>query len=308
MVNSMDKTKYSDFTLLIIYFLFALCWAAKNLLPVSDMLICGVCGVVLGIGVILFQKIKLPEYLCRGIGVFAAAIAIVAVDRFIFPASTNAVTVIKCVFLPVASGAMFMDGVFVGPTQIGKTKAFVGSMSSLCLTIAILATISLTGIDSATVSFSVDSTAAFMQNTVFSACVCCFLALSRHIKLQRLMYIFPISFICAIPFNYLNLKGMLFTGSVIAAFMASIMVGIIHRQDKTGYLIILTPTIYCCCPGGALHKFFVAILTLDTTSILPCTLTLVYNIAGLYIGVMAGTILMNKITSKKSQEFKVAFV
>ena len=304
----MDKTKYNDFTLLIVYFLFALCWAAKNLLPVSDMLICGVCGVVLGIGVILCQKIKLPEYLCRGIGVFMAAMAIVAVDKFIFPAATNAVTVIKCVFLPVASGAMFMDGVFVGPTQIGKTKAFVGSMSSFCLTAAILLAVSLTGIDSTVVSFTVNNTATFMQNTFFSACVCCFLALSRHIKLQRMLYIFPISFICAIPFNYLNIKGMLFAGSVIAAFMASILVGIFHRQGKTGYLIVLTPAIYCCCPGGALHKFFVAILTLDTVNILPCTLTLVYNILGLYIGVMAGTLLMNKLTSKKSQEFKEAFL
>lgn len=304
----MDKTKYSDFTLLIIYFLFAFCWAAKNLLPVGDMLICGVCGIVLGIGVILCQKIKLPEYLCRGIGVFAAAMAIVAVDKFVFSASTNAVTVIKNVFLPVASGAMFMDGVFVGPTPIGKTKAFVGSMSSLCLTIAILLTISLTGIDSVAVSFPSDSMSAFMQNTFFSACVCCFLALSRHIKLQRMLYIFPIALICSIPFNYLNLKGMLFAGSVIAAFMASILVGIIHRQDKSGYLIILTPAIYCCCPGGALHRFFAAILTLDAANILPCTLTLAYNIAGLYIGVMAGTFLMNKITAKKSQEFKVAFM
>ena len=304
----MDKTKYNDFTLLVIYFLFALCWAAKNLLPVSDMFICGVCGIVLGIGVILCQKIKLPEYLCRGIGVFAAAMAIVAVDRLIFPASTNAITIIKNVFLPVASGAMFMDGLFVGPTPIGKTKAFVGSMSSLCLTIAILATISLTGIDSSAITFPVNSTATFMQNTFFSACVCCFLALSRHIKLQRLLYIFPFSFICAIPFNYLNLKGMIFPASVIAAFMASILVGITHRQDKTGYLIILTPTIYCCCPGGALHKFFLSILTMDTVNILPCTLTLAYNIAGLYIGVMAGTMLMNKITSKKSQDFKVAFL
>ena len=188
----MDKTKYNDFTMLIIYFLFAFCWAAKNLLPVGDMLICGVCGIVLGIGVILCQKLKMPEYLCRGIGVFMAAMAIVAVDRFIFPASSNAVTVIKCVFLPVASGAMFMDGVFVGPTPIGKTKAFVGAMSSFCLTIAILLTINITGIDSATVSFPVNNAGTFMQNTFFSACVCCFLALSRHIKLQRMLYIFPI--------------------------------------------------------------------------------------------------------------------
>ena len=304
----MDKTKYNDFTILIVYFLFAFCWAAKNLLPVSDMLICGVCGVVLGIGVTLCQKIKLPEYLCRGIGVFAAAMAIVAVDKFVFSASTNAVTVIKNVFLPVASGAMFMDGLFVGPTKIGKTKAFVGAMSSFCLTVAILLTISLTGIDATQVTVPVNSTMAFMQNTFFSACVCCFLALSRHIKLERLLYIFPFAFICAIPFNYLNLKGMLFSGSVVAAFMASILVGITHRQGKTGYLIVLTPTIYCCCPGGALHKFFAAIITMDTANILPCTLTLAYNIAGLYIGVMAATALMNKITSKKSQDFKVAFL
>lgn len=304
----MDKTKYNDFTMLIIYFLFAFCWAAKNLLPVSDMLICGICGIVLGVGVILCQKMKLPEYLCRGIGVFMAAMAIVAVDRFIFPASSNAVTVIKCVFLPVASGAMFMDGVFVGPTPIGKTKSFVGAMSSFCLTIAILVTINITGIDSATVSFPVNNAWTFMQNTFFSACVCCFLALSRHIKLQRMLYIFPIAFLCAIPFNWFNLNGMLFAGSVIAAFMASVMVGITHRQGKTGYLIILTPAIYSCCPGGALHKFFVAILTMDAVNILTTTLTLVYNIAGLYIGVMAGTLLMNKITSKKSQEFKIAFL
>ena len=304
----MDKTKYNDVALLIIYFLFALCWAAKNLLPVSDMLICGGCGVVLGIGVILCQKMKLPEYLCRGIGVFAAAMAIVAVDRFVFAASTNAVTVIKNVFLPVASGAMFMDGLLVGPTPIGKTKAFVGSMSSFFLTVAILLTISITGIDPVQVTVPVNSVASFMQNTFFSACVCCFLALSRHIKLERMLYIFPFAFIFAIPFNYFNLKGMLFVGSVVAAFMASIMVGITHRQGKTGYLIVLTPTIYSCCPGGALHKFFAAIITMDTANILPCTLTLAYNIAGLYIGVMFGTWLMNKITSKKSQDFKVAFL
>ncbi len=299
----MDKTKYNELSLLIIYFGFAFCWAAKNLLPINDVLICGACGVVLGIGVILCQKIKLPEYLCRGIGVFAAAMAIVAADKFIFSASTNAVTIIKSVFLPVASGAMFMDGLFMGPMKKGKTKAFVGAMSSLCLTIAILITIRITGIDPTAVIFPVHNTATFIQNTFFGACVCCFLALSRHIKFQRLIYIFPIAFICAVPFNYFNLKGWIFAGSIIAAFMASILVGIIHRQGKTGYLVILTPVIYCCCPGGALHKFFTAVITLDNINILPCTLALVYNAAGLYIGVMAGTRLMNIVTKIKSEEF-----
>ena len=299
----MDKTKYNNVSLLIIYFLFAFCWAAKNMLPACDMLICGVCGVALGTGVILCQKIKLPEYLCRGIGVFAAAMAVVAVDRFIFPASTNAVTIIKSVYLPVASGAMVMDGVFMGITSTGKSKAFVGTMSSLCLTIAILLTIGFTGIDSTAVAFPVHNTATFFQNTLFGAGVCCFLALSRHIKLQRLLYIFPFAFICAIPFNYFNFKGLIFVGSVIAAFMASVLVGIVHRQGKTGYSVILTPVIYCCCPGGALHKFFTAVLTLNTANILPCTLTLTYNIAGLYIGVMVGTKLMNTICKKQSEKF-----
>lgn len=299
----MDKTRYNDFTLLIIYFLFALCWAAKNMLPAGDILICACCGVVLGIGVILCQKIKLPEYLCRGIGVFAAAMAVVAVDSFVFSASTNAVTVIKSVFLPVASGAMFMDGLFMIPSQTGKSKAFVGAMSSLCLTVGILLTIRITGIDSSAVTFPVHNVPTFMQNTFFGACVCCFLALSRHIKLQRRVYIFPIAFICAIPFNYFNLKGLIFVGSIIAAFMASILVGILHRRGKTGYIIILTPVIYCCCPGGALHKFFTAVLTLDSANLLPCTLTLVYNVAGLYIGVMAGTKLMNMLCKKKSEIF-----
>ena len=299
----MDKTRYNDFTLLIIYFLFALCWAAKNMLPAGDILICACCGVVLGIGVILCQKIKLPEYLCRGIGVFAAAMAVVAVDSFVFSASTNAVTVIKSVFLPVASGAMFMDGLFMIPSQTGKSKAFVGAMSSLCLTVGILLTIRITGIDSSAVTFPVHNVPTFMQNTFFGACVCCFLALSRHIKLQRRVYIFPIAFICAIPFNYFNLKGLIFVGSIIAAFMASILVGILHRRGKTGYIIILTPVIYCCCPGGALHKFFTAVLTLDSANLLPYTLTLVYNVAGLYIGVMAGTKLMNMLCKKKSEIF-----
>lgn len=299
----MDKTRYNDFTLLIIYFLFALCWAAKNMLPAGDILICACCGVVLGIGVILCQKIKLPEYLCRGIGVFAAAMAVVAVDSFVFSASTNAVTVIKSVFLPVASGAMFMDGLFMIPSQTGKSKAFAGAMSSLCLTVGILITIQITGIDSAAVTFPVHNVPTFMQNTFFGACVCCFLALSRHIKLQRRVYIFPIAFICAIPFNYFNLKGLIFVGSIIAAFMASILVGIIHRRGKTGYIIILTPVIYCCCPGGALHKFFTAVLTLDSANLLPYTLTLVYNVSGLYIGVMAGTKLMNMLCKKKSEIF-----
>lgn len=303
----MDKTKYNDYTLLIIYFLFAFCWATKNLLPLNDIFICGVCGVVLGIGVILCQKIKLPEYLCRGIGVFAAAMTIVAVDRFLLPASTNAITIIKSVFLPVASGAMFMDGVFVGPTPTGKTKAFVGAMSSFCLTIGILLTIWITGIDSAAVTFPTNNTATFIQNTFFGACVCCFLALSRHIKLQRMVYIFPIALVCTTAFNYFNLNGWIFAGSIIAAFISSILVGIVHRQKDTGYLVILTPTIYSCCPGGALHKFFTAIITFDTANILPCTLTLAYNVAGLYIGVMAGTLLMNKITKVKSQDFKKAF-
>ena len=303
----MDKTKYNDFSLLIIYFLFALCWAAKNLLPVTDALVCGTCGVALGIGVILCQKIKLPEYLCRGFGVFAAAMAIVAVDRFIFPASTNAVTIIKNVFLPVASGAMFMDGVLVGPTPIGKSKAFVGAMSSFCLTIGILLTIQITSIDSVAVTFPTNNAVTFIQNTFFGACVCCFLALSRHIKLQRMIYIFPIALVCTTAFNYFNINGWIFAGSIVAAFISSILVGIVHRQKDTGYLVILTPTIYSCCPGGALHKFFTAIITLDTANILPCTLTLAYNVAGLYIGVMAGTLLMNKITKVKSQDFKKAF-
>ena len=301
----MDKTKYNEVALLIIYFLFALCWAAKNLLPAGDTLICGVCGIVLGIGVILCQKIKLPEYLCRGIGVFLAALAIIVTDRFIFPVATNAVTVIKSVFLPVASGAMFMDGVFIGPTPTGKYKAFVGAMSSFCLTVAILFAVRLTGIDPSAVTFRIDSNGTFIQSTFFSACVCCFLALSRHIRLQRLIYIFPVAFTCASLFNYINLSGWIFIASIAAAFTASILVGVVYRQGKAGYQVLLTPVIYSCCPGGALHKFFVAVLTLDTVNILPCTLTLVYNISGLYVGVMAGTLFMNKITSVKTPEFKM---
>ncbi len=141
----MDKTKHSDVIFIITYALMAFCWAGKNLLPVGDMVICGLSGVILGVVTVFCEKLfKLPTYICRGIGVFAAALLIIEIYFFTGWVQTDAITIIASMVPPVAAGAMLIEGMCTAKNKSGVNKIITAILVSIFIALGITAALAIT--------------------------------------------------------------------------------------------------------------------------------------------------------------------
>ncbi len=134
----MDKTKYSNVIIIFTYAAMAFCWAGKGLLPLRDMSICGLSGIILGVVTVFVEKsFKLPTYICRGIGAYAAALLIIEICCFTGWAHTDAMTIISSMIPPVAAGAMLIEGMCTASTKGGKTKIINAVLISVFLAVGV---------------------------------------------------------------------------------------------------------------------------------------------------------------------------
>ena len=137
----MDKTKHSDLVIVLTYGLMAFCWAGKNLLDFKDMIICGVSGLMLGAVTVMAEKTKMPTYICRSIGTFAAALLIIQVYCFSNLADGSAMAAIGSMVPPVATGARFIEGLCLSSTKNGRDKIVTAWIVSLFLAAAVFAAV-----------------------------------------------------------------------------------------------------------------------------------------------------------------------
>ncbi len=141
----MDKTKYSNFIMVITYTFMAYCWAGKNLLPHGDMLITAFSGLILGVVTVYTEKLfSLPTYICRGIGAFFASLVIIEIYFFTGWAQNRPMTIIASMIPPVAAGAMLVEGLCTSHTQPGRKKIINAVLVSLFLALGVYRAILIT--------------------------------------------------------------------------------------------------------------------------------------------------------------------
>ncbi len=140
-----------------------------------------------------------------------------------------------------------------------------------------------------------------LQIAFFSAFVSCGLAVLRNTKFSLLPYVYICAFITAFVFNGLNGVTDTFFAGMAAGLVAAVMVGVFHRSGKHSYLFIVVPVIYCIGPGGAMCKTFQAIFTGRVSGAIPQLIFIFKDAFGIWLGIVLGTALMNKISAKQAE-------
>ncbi|MBQ8604316.1 MAG: threonine/serine exporter family protein [Oscillospiraceae bacterium] len=140
----MDKTRHPDWLLVLTYAVMAFSRAGRDFLSFNDMLICGFSGVVLGIVVVMAEKLKLPVYICRGMGAFFASLVIIEICFFTGWADSSVMTVIASMIPPVAAGAMLVEGLSTSHRQSGRKKIINAILISVFLALAVFLAVAFT--------------------------------------------------------------------------------------------------------------------------------------------------------------------
>lgn len=135
----MDNSKYSSTIKIITYATLGFCWAGKFLLPIKDMVFVGFVCLLLGISVECAENLKAPVYVSRPIGIFIATLAIIAGDNLLSLSSDNT-QIIVATILPVATGAMLIDGIYhyINVNKnIGKKKIITSIYTAIGFSISV---------------------------------------------------------------------------------------------------------------------------------------------------------------------------
>ncbi len=140
----MDKTKHSDGIIVLTYSVMAFCWAGKSLLTAGDMIVCGLSGFILGLCIVLFEKLKRPVYVCRGIGAFFRALFIIEIYFFTGWADSPPMTIIGSMIPPAATGAMLIEGLCTSASKSGRNKIVNAIVISISLAVGVYVAVAIT--------------------------------------------------------------------------------------------------------------------------------------------------------------------
>ena len=142
----MDKTEHPDWIIILTYTLMGFCWGGKAGLNIVEMAVCGISCLLQGVVVVALEKTKLPVYVCRFFGVLAAGTAILAINLAVeYPHGFESLFV--AMILPVAAGAMLVEGMYTSHTSAGKKKMIIAVLCSLALGLAIFLSMSFMGVE-----------------------------------------------------------------------------------------------------------------------------------------------------------------
>ena len=128
----MDSTQHPKWLLVATYSVMGFAWAGKSGLTFPEMIIDAMACLILGVIVVFFEAKKIPTYLARFIGVIISCsfIALLSdVLTFFDPPFIVASTAV----LPVAAGAMLVEGLCMLNTKAGKAKIKGALMCSAAL-------------------------------------------------------------------------------------------------------------------------------------------------------------------------------
>ncbi|MEG1782396.1 MAG: threonine/serine exporter family protein [Oscillospiraceae bacterium] len=132
----MDRTKYPQWFLVATYTLMGFCWGGKAGVSGVEMIVCAIACFIQGLIVTGFEKMKLPTYICRFCGVLFAGVVILYIGRYVeYP--SGVMTLFVAMILPVAAGAMLVEGMYTSHTPQGKKKMLTATLCSLALGLAI---------------------------------------------------------------------------------------------------------------------------------------------------------------------------
>ena len=144
----MDKTQHPRWLLIATYTAMGFCWGGKAGVSFIEMLVCAVACFAQGLIVTGLEKIKWPTYVARFFGVLTAGLMILFLGRYIeYP--HGIMTLFVAMILPVAAGAMLVEGMYTSHTSEGKKKMFIATLCSLSLGLAIFLAIELLGVPNA---------------------------------------------------------------------------------------------------------------------------------------------------------------
>lgn len=140
----MDKTKHPDWLLVLTYCALSFCWAGKNMLAVSDMLICALSGLVRGAVTVCLRKIKIHDIICRGVGTFFAALATIEIVLFTGWAASDSMTIIGSMIPSLAAGSMLIEGMCTAKHLEGKQKIRNAILISITLAVGVFLAVAVT--------------------------------------------------------------------------------------------------------------------------------------------------------------------
>lgn len=142
----MDKTKHPGWLILITYSAMAFCWAGKNLLTLNDMNICAFAGLVRGAVTMITKKINIPDYICRGIGIFAAVLLVIEMYLSTGWIDSDVMTLVGSLIPPLAAGSMFVEGLCTARNISGKEKIKNALLISVSLAAGVFLAVAITNL------------------------------------------------------------------------------------------------------------------------------------------------------------------
>lgn len=132
----MSEKNYSKRFIVFTYMFMSFCWAGKNGCTVKEMVADAFAGAVRGIVMVLLDDM-MPTYFSRYLAAMAGGMFLILVGRFLYNFPSGPL-VINNMILPMAAGAMLIDGVFRGSETSGRKKIATALVISACLARGIL--------------------------------------------------------------------------------------------------------------------------------------------------------------------------
>lgn len=142
----MDKTKHPDIILILTYSVMSFCWAGKALYQFTDMIICGLAGLIFGVVIVTMNKTKLPTCVNRAIAAIPSSAFIFIVDRFVVKCVAGSLAVTLSMLLPALAGSMFVEGLCTSGSKDGKSKMITAVLISVFMAAAIVLTSKIMGV------------------------------------------------------------------------------------------------------------------------------------------------------------------
>ena len=129
----MDKTKHPDLLLIATYTFMGFCWAGKAGTTFTEMIVCAVACLAQGIVVVMLENKGPPTYIGRFFAVIAATLIIISAEKYFSLCPSGIFTLFIAMVLPVAAGAMLVEGMYIYPSSDGKHKIKTALMCSSVL-------------------------------------------------------------------------------------------------------------------------------------------------------------------------------
>ena len=141
----MQEKGYSPVFVVFTYAFMSRCWAGKAGCGLWEMTADALAGAVRGVVMVNLDK-KMPTYISRFFAALLATIFIVTVGKFVRPYPIGIMNEINYMILPMAAGAMLVEGLYTCREQPGRKKFYTSIAVSLSLALGAFIGVIITGV------------------------------------------------------------------------------------------------------------------------------------------------------------------